>query len=529
MLRKWIALVVFAMMTLSACHSPLYNQTQGNVADVKIQAKNAIAKSDNSAKPQPPLVVKNGLYVDSTPVSLSREPSWLHNHIVIKAFQLPFSYFARMIADGAGSNILTKYQTGLDSSIKLSMNYTGSVKGALDLLATRAGYVYSVRGKKIYWQSVISKTYEIAFMPGGTDYLMGKTGGGAAGGGGGSDVGGGGAGGAAVSNYTAGDATSSQYSNLTGKLSVWTDLEATIKQLLSPEGKVFVSQSTTSVTVQDKPTNVELVSQYIANLNKNLSKQVLVKVQILEVNLSNSYNFGINWNLIANAFKNSPFVVNGNYGTPVSITALTSQATTNGFPQFGFDPASGPNPNGIPSYTILFNALSQQGKTSVVTEPRVVCLNNQVSVVQITQSNGYLASVQNTTVAAGGTAPTSTVTSQLTPGTLVTGLTLYILPKILNDKIYLQVNADLSNNDQFSTFGPTDSQIQLPNVTQKQFNQRSVIKSGDTLILSGFRQLTNSTGANQFLKSQALGGKGASQDSKETIVLITPIVLHGTA
>lgn len=98
-----------------------------------------------------------------------------------------------------------------------------------------------------------------------------------------------------------------------------------------------VSQATTSVTVRDRPTNVNLVGQYVRNLNKNLSKQVLVKVQILEVDLENDYNMGIDWQLIAKAFHNSPFVINGNYGTPISIANV-------------FSPQSGIGANPAPTY-----------------------------------------------------------------------------------------------------------------------------------------------------------------------------------
>ena len=111
---------------------------------------------------------------------------------------------------------------------------------------------------------------------------------------------------------------------------------------------------------------------------------------------------------------------------------------------------------------------------------------------------------------------------------VITGLTLYILPKLLKDNIYLQVNADLSTNDGFSTFGGNNS-VQLPNISAKSFNQRSLIKSGDTMILSGFRQLSNQTGATQVFNSQALGGKGSKEGGTETIILITPIILHGSA
>lgn len=535
MLKKWIPFLFTVLIVVTACRSPVYNQTEGNVADVKLSAEAARHKSDNDAKPCPPLLVKQGLYVDTSPISLERQPSWLRNRVVIRGDQLPFSYYSRTVVNGSAAMVLTKYQSGLDQSAPISMNYSGSIKGALDLLASKTGYTYSVHGNTIYWQAFVTKTFDVAFMPGSTDYMMGKASGGSDGG---SSSSGGGAAGGTTQNYTTSDSSDAEYSSLSGKLSIWTDLETTIKQMLTSDGKVTVSQATTSVTVRDKPSNVSLVGQYIQNMNKNLSKQVLIKVQILEVDLENAYNLGLDWQIIAKAFHNSPFIINGNYGTPVSITNVLSTQTAIGnntaplYPQIG---TQGQDPTVIPSWTILFNALSQQGKTSIVTEPRVVCLNNQVSVIRIIESEGYVASVQNTSTGGGGTstAAQNTVTSQITPGTVITGLTLYLLPKILNKQIYMQVNADISLNKGIKDFttgsGSNTTTIQLPNISVKHFNQRSSIRSGDTLILSGFRQIFNQANANQFLQSQALGGKGSQQSNKETIILITPILLNGSA
>lgn len=537
MCKQLLTLFFTTLFALSACYSPVYNQTEANVADVKLKTVAARARSDRSACNRAPLLVSRGPYVDTTPIDLSKEPSWLRAHMVLRGDQLPFSFYSRTIAAGAGSKVLTKFQTGLDPAINISMNYSGSVRGALDLLAAKTGYVYSIKENTVYWQAFLTRTFDIAFMPGGTDYLMGKP---ASGGAGGAQPT---AGLGTVTNYTTSDDSDAEYSNLKATLSIWKDLDATIKQLLSPEGKVMVSESTTSVTVRDRPSNVSLVGQYVKNLNMTLSKQVLVKVQVLEVNLENDFTFGINWQIIANAFNKSPFVINSSFGTPVSITSFTPQTGFDGVPTpvsttpptFGTVLLPGTQ-NPIPSYTILINALNQQGKTSIVTEPRVVCLNNQVSVVRIVRSQGYLASVQNTSLASGTTTTTNigvgTVTSQVTPGTQITGLTLYILPKILKDKIYLQVNADLSTAAPFRTFtsgtGTSNATtIELPDVTEKHFNQRSVIKSGDTLILAGFRQVQNTANAMQFLTSQALGGKGSTQTNRETIVLITPIILDG--
>lgn len=541
MFYKRIVLLFFTLgLLLSGCNSPLYNQTEGNAADVKQRVNQAIQKSNDAAKPEPSLIVNSGFYVDKTPVSLAKQPRWLKNHIILRGDQLPFSYYSRTIVGGSGVNVLTHYQTGLEESVAVSMNYSGTVQGALDLLAAKTGYVYSVNGNDIYWQAFITKTFDIAFMPGASDYMMGKTSGG-------------GTSNTAASNATAGggqttsaiidDSASSQYSNFKGSLSVWKDLTETIRQLLSPQGKVIVSESTTSVTVRDRPTNVALVSKYIQNINNNLSKQVLVKVQILDVQLSSDFNFGVNWVAVKRALG-SNFVLEGNYSNPVSIkplvtTSLVSPLSgTTTLPQMGIQ-----NRTQATGVTALISALSQQGTVSVVTEPRVVCLNNQVSVIRILDQSGYLASVQNTTSGASsssGGASSNFVTSQITPGSVVSGLTLYVLPKILNNNVYLQVNADLSTlisidpiSSQTGGTPPTGaaagSTIQVPHVTQKQFNQRSVIASGETLILSGFKQVSNKTGAMQLFNSQELGGKGAAQGNTETIILITPIILHGYA
>lgn len=525
-------LIVSALLLVSCNADKVYYQTEANVADVVQRAADARHHSNESAKPVPSLIVDRGLYVDKTPISLSHQPAWLRNHVVIRGDELPFSYYSRTLANGGGGNVLTRYQVGLDPSAKVSMNYSGPLKGALELLAAKTGYIYSVSGNNIYWQAYVTRTFDIAFLPGGTDYQMGKSSGGAS-----AAAGIPGAGGQTV-NAMVDDSAQSQFSNLKGTLSVWKDLEATIRQLLSSDGRVMVSEATTTVTVRDRPSNVELVGRFISNFNKNLSRQVLVKVQVLDITLSTAYNYGIDWTAVKRSLG-SNFLLNANYGTPISISNLAPFATTTPFPGTGTTPGLpqvGVQNLSTTGVTAIINALSQQGKVSVVTEPRVVCLNNQVSVIRIVNQQGYLASVQNTTVAGvagGGSA--GTITSQITPGMVITGLTLYILPKIMGEKIFLQVNVDLSNLVQIQTLSSgsqstaNNPTIQTPQVTQKQFNQRSVIGSGDTLIVSGFRAVTNNANAMQLMESQALGGKASTQNNLETIILITPIILHGYA
>ncbi len=537
--KRILLLCLSTMLFLTGCNTPVYNQTEANVADVVQRNKEAKAEMAEALKPEPTLVINKGLYVDKTPINISKRPGWLQNRIVLRGEQLPFSYYNRTILEGGSRNILAHYQTGLNDKIMVSINYSGPVKGALDLLAAKTGFVYSVSGNDVYWQAFVTRTFDIAFMPGSSDYMMGKASGGTST----TPVGGGGMGSTTVVGPID-DSASSQYSNLKGTLSVWKDLESSIQQLLSPDGKVMVSEATTSVTVRDRPTNVALVSRFINNVNNKLSRQVLVKIEILNVTLETDFNFGINWQAIERAFGNGQYRLFSNNGTPISLTSptqLSLNTTTAGV--FNALTNNAGAPNSATGIQALINALQQQGKVSIVTQPQVLCQNNQVSQIRIIEQNGYLASIQSTSLAGGaGTNGTASVTSQITPGAFVTGLTLYVLPKILGNRVYLQVNADLSNSlglttisSNGQTFSPGQqptsgtNAIQVPNLQQKQFNQRGIVASGDTLILAGFKQTSNTTGAEQLFDSQALGGKTAQQVNTETLVLITPFILRGTA
>ncbi|MEO8965556.1 MAG: hypothetical protein ABI370_12900, partial [Gammaproteobacteria bacterium] len=169
--KRIILLFISVMMfVLAGCHPAVFNQSEANVADVMERTEDARVKMTAQLKPPPTLTVNQGLYVDKTPISLSRQPVWLRNQIVLRGDQLPFSYYSRIVVTGGGRNVLTHYQTGLDEKTMVAINYTGTVKGALDLLAAKTGYVYTVNGNDVYWQAFLTKTFDIAFMPGSSDY-----------------------------------------------------------------------------------------------------------------------------------------------------------------------------------------------------------------------------------------------------------------------------------------------------------------------------------------------------------------------
>lgn len=503
-----LALSVFL---LSACTTPsLYYKTEANVKTVQDRTKDAEKTADEQTAATPVVTVKDGLYVDQTPIDLSTQPAWLKARITLQGDTLPFSFYSHSIVRAA--NVLTRYQSGLDDAKLLSMNYAGDVKGALDMLAAKTGFVYTIEGNTVNWYALVTQTFSVAFMPGSSNYLVGKDKGSdttqsASSGGGGGDT---------IVSQISDSFSQSQYSNLAGKLSVWNDLNSTIQTMLSDKGQAVVSESTSSITVTDRPSNVATIAAYIKQINKDLSKQVMIKVQVLQVTLNDSFNNGINWNVVTRYLSTDKSIkFTGDFSQPVSVS-----------PVAGVTSAALGLQNADSTSFVLINALSQQGRVSVTTEPTVVTTNNQVASINITEQTGYLARLSSVISDTG-----QSTTSTITPGQVNAGLVLFLLPKIMGDKVYLQITSSLSTlekiQDIFSSGDASNAQkIQVPIISEKEFNQRSVITSGSTLILAGFKQVSSEANNSAMFQLNQLGGRGASIENVQTVVLITPYILN---
>jgi len=70
-------------------------------------------------------------------------------------------------------------------------------------------------------------------------------------------------------------------------------LEKNVKGLLTDKGMVVVSESLGTVTVRDRADRLELITDLINGINRNLGSQVLIKVRILEITLNKDFQYGI--------------------------------------------------------------------------------------------------------------------------------------------------------------------------------------------------------------------------------------------
>ncbi|RJF96862.1 PilN family type IVB pilus formation outer membrane protein [Noviherbaspirillum cavernae] len=383
----------------------------------------------------------------------------------------------------------------------------GNFKGLLDTAAARFGVYWKYVDGTIQFFHTDSRTFQINAIPGDSTFTANVNSGATSTGGVTGGAGGTGGGGGGGSNGVT--ASNSQNTNVTSRLSVYTGIEKAVTAMLSSYGKVVASPATGSMTVVDTPDTLDRIASFIENENKALSRQVVINVTVLSVNLSDTDEYGINWDLVYSTLNNKYGIKNVVARDPRSVGFSAGVLAT--------------STSRLAGSSVVIDALSQQGKVRRQTTASVVTLNNQPVPVQVAKQTSYLASSQTTITALVG------ATTTLTPGTVTSGFNMSILPHVLtNGTVMLQFSTDISSLREIRSVESNGSKIETPSLDTRNFLQRVAMKSNETLIISGFEQTDDNLDQQGVghPKNFVLGGGYKANSSKEVIViLITPTTM----
>lgn len=395
----------------------------------------------------------------------------------------------------------------------------GNLKGLLDTASERFGVSWKFSDGAIVFYFTDTRVFQVSAIPGDSKLAASvvsaasnnsSAGGGGTPGGspGGSSTGGSG-GGSSSSPSVNSNNTADIEENST--LSIFDSLQASIKAMLSPYGSVVPSPATGSIAVTDTPDVLERVAAFMTQQNRVMSRQILVSVTVLSVTLSASDNYGINWGLVYQAL-----------GTKFGILNTFPTAALNpvGFSASVITPSSRAS-----GTTAMISALSQQGTVRRKTSASVTTLNNQPVPVQVATQQGYLAQVSITNTANVGSQ------TSLTAGTVTTGFNLTLLPHVLDDGlVMMQFYTNLSVLDSLQSISSGGQTIQVPQVDSRNFLQRVAVKSGQTLVISGYEGIADDgtqSGVGVAANPLAGGGLNASRSREVIVILITPVLMAG--
>lgn len=390
------------------------------------------------------------------------------------------------------------------------VKYSGKLSGFLNYLSNRYGLYWRYKDDVITFYTQETRVFTVYALPTETSLSASMSG-------------------ATMGESGGGNATSNLSVN--SDLKVWDSIEEGVKQVVGENGKLSFSRVAGTVTVTASPYVVKKVAAYIANWNEKLSRQVAITVRIIQVTLNNEDNYGLDLNA---AFGSSR----------IKSSFMTS------IPEAGASAVAGNlamtllKPGKWSGSKAVINALSTQGKTQMVTSSSVTTLNNKVAPVQISTSKNYLKEI---TVTTSGTNEDKSTDTDYEVDTLNYGFTMEILPRILDHgRLIVLFNLSITDFLGFEKVGTAgedsgsgeggdaDSEsevtnLQLPTMQMRGFVQEIAMRSGQTLVLTGFEDLLETTSTSGIGKPKMGLLGGTAYDSTERRVLVitmTPEVLQ---
>ena len=433
---------------------------------------------------------------------------------------------AASVASGGGSGG-NGSGGGSGSGNTMPIAYEGPLSGLLERISGTFGVNWRYDGSTISITRFETRVFTVEALPGTQqvqDGMQDDTSGSSSG----SSAGGASAGG---STGSSGQNSITQNSKFSIDIKYWEELDKVINSMIAGTGTVVVSPSLGTVTVTTTPEIMQTVSNYLAQENQRISRQIAVNVEIYSVTLSKGLDFNVAFNTALHRMGN----ILGN------INGVSAPTTISGFTGGGNLSLAILNPRSHESQvTDVFTALTGIGNTTKVAKFPLITLNNRPVSRRVGKDVSYVASATTNTTGAGTT--TGFAGTSLTPGTVHQGFSVQLTPRLLDDgRILLQYSlsiVDVLSIDSFNSVTGSQaatgaaaqgsSTIELPTTSNRIFVQQSVLKSGSTLVLGGAeendaQQSQQGVGDPGFY---ALGG-GISSGASHTMLFfaLTPQVL----
>lgn len=430
--------------------------------------------------------------ISNRPITLYEIGNMISQITSIKMRFAPQLESAAKAAADRNAPAVNKVGAKWSDTSRMLVSYKGSLSGLLDEVCSYFGVWWKYEHGEIYIYKYTTKTFTLYTLP--TKPSMTSS----------------------VSSSKGGGSISSGVSGI----DLWGNIVTAVKSMLGQGSSLITDPMNGTLTITATPTEIKKVAKFVHEQNVRLSRQVAISVKVLQVEVDERHGFGFDLDA---AFKdrtqnggnisligaNGPGgLADGNSG--LSMKILSGEVTINAAMQ----------------------ALATQGTTTLVTSGTVTTMNNKPAPIQVIKKQNYISEYTKTNNGTVGGEQSYDITVETEE--IETGFTLDVLPRIMDHgRLMMLFSLSLSdllalenvNLDQSKESG----YIQNPITEERGFSQEVALKSGETLVLSGYERVETKSQKEGLgaVNNNILGGK-QSQDKSRTIVviLLTPVVLE---
>lgn len=493
-------LLACAAATLAGCSTP--QLTIGQMKDTTSErAKSAIAEFDKAGR-QPAAVREiSQPLVDFKRTAAPR----IKGDVNLQAASAPFAPIISELGKKAGYSVA--YAESVDTGRRVTINFNGAVtEDAIRTTAFLAGYVAVIdkANRTVMVSDEATYTFRVpagVFSALQAQYTVGGNPANASSGGGGQ--GGGSAGGSSLKADF----------NIKGEEGINPEsITRYLENIAGKNAQVYVAEGG-HVSVRANAQALRRVHEFMKSYVRDAMTQVEIEASVVEVGLNKEFAMGIQWGrVLENASQGA--MIGGGAGN-----ALAGAVTGEG-PGALLQQMVGASNGGFSAFRVgvntssLITALSKFTDVNIVSQPKLVSLNNTPATFFEGTQVPYLGSVEQSQSTTNGSAPTVTGSVAFA----IDGVSFSAIPSVIDSSnVQITLIPVLSNVNNFQSF--LNNTLTAPNQSNKQTYMRVMAESGKTLILGGIRY--NKASRDTNLPSST----SSSSSTKEVVILLRANVI----
>lgn len=340
----------------------------------------------------------------------------------------------------------------------------------------------------------------------------------------------------------------------------WTETATALKALVGAgEGRtVITSPQTGTVAVRAMPDELRHVEAWLKATRISVERQVMLEAKIVEVELREGYQSGIDWSRIGDRGAIGQTSVNPSIPSGVSTIINPLVSNTRGLPVLSTGTQSPAWPDLIPlpssgggtlglalargGFQALLAFVESHGDTQILSSPRIATLNNQKAVLKVGTDDYFITGISGSNSGTNtGSNGSNGVTNQIPTLTLTpffSGIALDVTPQIdAADMITLHIHPSVSNVTekikQVDLGSVGNFRLPLASASVNESDTVVRIPDGHIVAIGGLMQMeatrrgSGVPGADSNpLTSMLFGNRANNGRKRELVVLIKPSIIR---
>lgn len=294
---------------------------------------------------------------------------------------------------------------------------------------------------------------------------------------------------------------------------------------------VIANPETGLIAVRATGRQHEKIQEFLDLVMSSARRQVLIEATVIEVQLNDNYQQGINWSSLRTSATQGLSVTQGQVGTNPLPTNVSPGITPGVFVMSYLKPLTA-----LGNLSATVQLLESFGKVKVLSSPKVSVLNNQTALLKVVDNKVYFTIKATTTQGTGGSASTSTYESEL--HTVPVGFVMSVTPQIAeSDEVTLNVRPTISRivgfvQDPSPALAAASVVSNVPVIQTREMESVLRVASGNIAVMGGLMQDTidNLKDGVPLLSripgvGDAFSYRNETTNKSELVIFIRPVVV----